>query len=1264
MTYWTLIRRSLRFHARAHLGVVLGAAVGSAALIGALVVGDSVRESLTDMALRRLGSVHFALATPDRLFNSSLPGRLATADSENPRRVAVPFPSSLYPFPGTLGFEAMLMAGVVTRQDGAARASGVTVLGVDPQSWPRLADWGETSDAPRAPALYEDGTSRSGLTDTSRARGESPLSRWIAGDAAFINEALARQLGAKIGDDIIVRVRKPTALGLDAAISTRNEDSVALRIKVGAILSPAALGDFALSSQPASARNLFLPLGFLADRLGATHRANLIVTGPVPALRLQSGLDTLRETIALWLWRHAPRQRLGPAGTAATVWVPDTTSLAVRVARAITPNHEKPLPDSIALPWLKEDLNSAWLPEDPGLAVGSIEQPRSATGGEYIQPTVEVSSSRIFIEPQVASAALTPRTTLLTNHVGFHADGPADLAFAPFVTNGVQVLTYLANLIRAGDRSTPYSMVTAADKRYVPADMRDDEIIVNQWLADDLQVKPGDSVALSYYVVDSGSRLVERTNSFRVRDIVPLKGIYADRTLMPEFPGLAKAESTHDWDAGFPLVHPIRPKDEAYWKAYRGTPKAFVTLAAGQAMWANRFGTLTAIRYAVPTNTVASTCRDAVYRNLLANLKPEDFGLRFEPVREQALKAAAQGQDFGQLFLGFSIFVIVAALLLMALLFQFGLEQRAAEVGILLAVGLTPRKVRRLLLLEGVALALVGGAVGALGGIAYARAMLWGLNTLWRSAVGSADLQFHATGASLFTGFLASATVAALTIWLTLRKQARQPVPALLAGEIRTPKSEGRNLARWIAWGAGVGAVALVGWALASGQNAAPGVFFGAGSLLLIAGLAAAATWLARVARPSRSTLHAPRSTPAPVPLTLGALGLRGCARRRRRSLATIALLACGAFLIAAIGAFRLDANRDATRRDSGTGGFALIGESTLPVTQDLNTKAGRDFYGLDAKQLAGVNVVPLRVHEGDAASCLNLNRAQRPRLLGVKPELLAGRFTFSAAAKGLDRRKGWRLLSDGESRIVNRKSQIPEVPAIGDANAIEWAMGKALGDTIPYTDEQGRKFNVRLVGAVANSILQGSLLINEAEFTRRFPNESGYRMFLVDAPSNSVAQVSATLSRALQDAGLELTPAARRLNEFNAVQNTYLGTFQVLGGLGLLLGSAGLGIVVLRNVLERRGELGLLTAVGFRRRLLQRLVLSEHGALLAFGLALGTIAAAVAVLPAILSPGTHLPYASLALTLAIVLLNGLLWTWLATAYALKGNLLAALRNE
>jgi hypothetical protein len=363
------------------------------------------------------------------------------------------------------------------------------------------------------------------------------------------------------------------------------------------------------------------------------------------------------------------------------------------------------------------------------------------------------------------------------------------------------------------------------------------------------------------------------------------------------------------------------------------------------------------------------------------------------------------------------------------------------------------------------------------------------------------------------------------------------------------------------------------------------------------------------------------------------------------------------------IGVFRLDANRDATKKSSGTGGFALIGESTMPVVQDLNAKSGRDFFALEDKELAGVNFVSFRVREGDEASCLSLNRAQKPRLLGAKPELLEGRFAFAGMILGPPRDLKWNLLrSPPESLKLG--SEVPLVPAIGDANSVQWALGKKLGDTIDFTDAQGRPFKVWIVATVANSILQGNLLIDEAEFVRQFPSESGYRMFLIDAPSNAVSQVSATLSRAMQDVGLELTPAAQRLAQFNAVQNTYLGTFQVLGGLGLLLGSVGLGVVVLRNVLERRGELAVLLAVGFRKATVQQLLWLENGALLAAGLALGALAAAVAVLPALLSPGAQLPYASLALTLGAVLANGALWTWAATRWAVRGDLLKALRNE
>jgi ABC-type antimicrobial peptide transport system permease subunit len=222
--------------------------------------------------------------------------------------------------------------------------------------------------------------------------------------------------------------------------------------------------------------------------------------------------------------------------------------------------------------------------------------------------------------------------------------------------------------------------------------------------------------------------------------------------------------------------------------------------------------------------------------------------------------------------------------------------------------------------------------------------------------------------------------------------------------------------------------------------------------------------------------------------------------------------------------------------------------------------------------------------------------------------------------------------------------------------------MGRRVGDELEYTDDRGRKVRIRIVGAVSNSILQGSLLIDEEAFVRLFPSEVGYRVFLVDVPRGEVERVSDQLSQALSDVGLELTPAARRLAQFNAVQNTYLSTFQILGGLGLILGSVGLGVVLLRNVLERRGELALLLAVGYCPVRVRRMVMSEHGMLLGLGLALGLVAAAVAVVPALRS--ADVPYRSLGWTLAGVLASGVFWTWVAARWSLRGELLRALRRE
>ncbi len=1213
MTFGTLIRRSLRHHFRSHLGVIAGTAIGSAALTGALVVGDSVRFSLREMAVSRLGNTWFAMSTGDRLFPTKMGMNIPSA----PGWAHGGYVQTL---PRRTGYAAMgnavalTLPGTAALPDGSARINRLNVFGVDPGSWPRFAGW----------------EGLPGVTTPEFVRLQLGMSSeffqaWKAGEVVFLNAAAARVLGVREQDEVILRVAKPSAIGVDSVLSPTDDTSFALRMRVGMILPETTLANFDLGANPPGQANAFLPLEVLSGRAGVPGRANLLLTGPIAGPSEPPGWLRLK-------WMSLERGLRGiffPPGSRRFLPGPAPVPVA-------TPE---------ALAWLQERLQDTWKLEDAGYSVSIIEPPATATGGEYITPQIEIKTSRLFLEPSILEAALQPRTTVLTNHRDFALDQPLTPDETRFITKGLPVFTYLATLIRAGARATPYSMVTAAEPPYVPADLAEDEIVVNDWLARDLQVSPGDPVDLSYFVPDSAGQLVEKTNRFRVHSVVPLRGIHAERSLMPDFPGLAKAERTHDWNAGFPLTHTIRDEDEAYWKEWRGTPKAFIKFSTGQKLWSSRYGALTAVRYPVPDNSFAAPWREVVYRNLLANLDPQALGLRFDPVRDRALAGASQAQDFGQLFLGFSFFLVTAALLLMALLLRFALEQRRSETGTFLALGFTPTRVRRLLLLEASALSLLGGVLGGLGGVFYAQAMLWGLATIWNNAIAGAPLQFHVTGITLLAGMVAGTITGMAASWLALRKEAQWPVVQLLTGTVPAQSGRSRGLGRWVAAGAFLGAAAIVGWALAKGETTNAGAFFGAGVLVLTGGLALASLALRRFGHAAGARA-----------LTLFSLGLRSCGRRPDRSLATLALLACGAFVIVSIGVFRLDVTRDALVRTAGTGGFRFIGATALPVVQDLNHAAGREAFGLDAEDLADVQFLQFRVREGDDASCLNLNRAQRPRVLGVNPDGLAGRFTFVKTDSALQGSAGWDLL----------RQPLPpgEIAAIGDASSVQWSLGKKVGDTVDYTDERGRSLRLRLVGTIANSILQGSLVIDEQAFVRAFPSKGGYRWFLLDAPADRASDLVPTLTRALQDAGLELTAATDRLNAFNEVQNTYLGTFQVLGGLGLLLGSAGLGIVVLRNVLERRGEMGLLTAVGFTPRKLRRMILVEHAALLGAGLGLGIVAAFTAVVPSLLTPGQQLPWLSLAVTLGVVLLNGLAWTYAAAWWSARGNLLSALRNE
>jgi hypothetical protein len=836
----------------------------------------------------------------------------------------------------------------------------------------------------------------------------------------------------------------------------------------------------------------------------------------------------------------------------------------------------------------------------------------------------------------------------------------------------IPVFTYLANSIRKGDRQIPYSLVTAMDLAQVPevdgagggppvsptAAPSMDAIVLNGWAARELEAMPGDRIDIDYYLWDAAAGLVTRTASFTLSRVVPLAGRAADRQLAPDYPGITSARSLADWDPPFPIdLSRIRPEDERYWDEYRTTPKAFIPYERGRDLWRSRYGALTSIRIAELKGANAEALAARLKNELRSALSPNAMGVALYPARAAALEASQGATDFGQYFTYFSFFLMVSALMLAVLFFKLGVEQRLRQIGIMRASGYSMSVVRRLLLGEAVMLAVVGGALGIAGAVLYGKVIVHGLGTWWVGAVGTTLLELHVRPLSLVLGAIGGCVAATLCVLVSLRAVGRLSPRALLTAqsldESRVPDARSARRNRLLSVFFAFTGFGLLGLGFAK-PSAQAGAFFGAGAALLVGAL----LWLAGWLRARDTRLIAGRGVWA-----VARLGFRSAAFRPARSVLSAALIASAAFIIVSVDAFRREGGELTSDPKSGTGGYVLFAESELPLLHNPNEPSGREALTIQAPELAQVRFTRFRVRAGEDVSCLNLYRPTNPTIVAPEAGFIeSNRFTFasSMAESDAERANPWLLL--------RRQFDDGAIPVVADATSMQYVLHVAVGDTFSIDTGGERPLLLRFVGALGDSVLQGELVVSEDAFVKHFPQQQGYRLFLVDAPWLTSIDHAKTLAglveRELQPLGVDATVTSERLAAFHQVENTYLSTFQALGGLGLLLGTVGLATVMFRNVLERRRELGLLRAVGYDTRRMTFMILAEAAFLLGAGLAAGAGCAVIAIAPAWLGRGGALPGVGLMLLLAAVAVAGVVSSAIATRAALGGRMLDALRAE
>jgi putative ABC transport system permease protein len=233
-----MVLRSLTYYWRTNLAVVLGVATAVAVLAGALLVGDSVRGSLRDLVLQRLGRTDQVVVSPG-FFREALADDLR-ADQSFAQSFA-----SVSPL--------IVMPGVVGDQASGRRASRVMVYGVDDRFW------------------QFHGATPPGRQDASAPPG------------AVLSAALASEIGAMVGAAVLIRVERPSAVPIESLHGRKDDLARSMRLAVGAILGPEQLGEFSLRPQQGRVYAVFVPLERLQQELDLEGRVNTLLVSEPPA---------------------------------------------------------------------------------------------------------------------------------------------------------------------------------------------------------------------------------------------------------------------------------------------------------------------------------------------------------------------------------------------------------------------------------------------------------------------------------------------------------------------------------------------------------------------------------------------------------------------------------------------------------------------------------------------------------------------------------------------------------------------------------------------------------------------------------------------------------------------------------------------------------------------------------------------------------------------------------------------------------------------
>ena len=668
-------------------------------------------------------------------------------------------------------------------------------------------------------------------------------------------------------------------------------------------------------------------------------------------------------------------------------------------------------------------------------------------------------------------------------------------------------------------------------------------------------------------------------------------------------------------------------------------PLATIQSAVGET---GRINTITVANIGGPKEGYLHS--DDVVREMTPFL-PQTPTFTISKAKADSIDGASRNIDqLSQVFVLLGFFTVIAGILLIINIFVMLAEERKGEMGVARALGMRRKNLVQSFVSEGLLYALLSSVVGTFTGLLVAGVILWGFSQVFgASAFGGTGFILTWTESDLIYGFAIGFLITMATIGIASWRVSKLNIVRAIR-DIPEPVPHG-STRRQVAAGAAIavlGAVGfivallrqnlllqdlgpvglafglavltmrvvparavftaagafIVGWVLSpwkffSIANADITLFIAAGLMLVLGGLLvvlfnsdsilAVATRLVR------------RRTWRPVVRTAIAYPMN----KKFRTGATLASIALVMFTIATMSGIQAEVSSSiATTSVRESGGFALIGASGVPIA---NASAAFDAYRADTGStnitdpILGLSQARLQV----SPNATFAGRLFNTSLIGV-PSGSAPPFEVQSLDPAYpDAAAAWAAIQSNPGLALVDGSVIPNNfgPNFGTFSV-------SVGGSLYYGNRTAPR-SVKVIGILYEQFVQG-LWVSADLLKNEFGIEAASLFYFHVRTGVDVTQAGHDLERYF----ISYQLITLNIQEFiNQILETTMGVFNLLEAylaLGLIVGISGLGVITMRNVVERRQETGALRALGFRKSMVLKSFLFELSFIALTGIAMG----------------------------------------------------------